>query len=146
MGLAGFTALTGCENIENEPYQPEQTLSFDGPDGFTEAINPMFNALIEGKTCSSSSCHDINSGNGGRFKIHPNIDNPEDVKMTQNYLTTLSFINIEQPQASTLLLEPLSGSFASVGFHGGGDIFIDVDDDNYLRIYRWIANPVSSEE
>ena len=51
---------------------------------------------------------------------------------------------MNQPEASLLLLEPLTGSYAPVGSHGGGDIFISTGDENYLLLYQWIANPIAN--
>ena len=141
--------LTGCDKVENEPFQPAQTLKFGGIDGFANSVNPLFDQSINDQSCASSGCHNMddlaNESKGGRFKINANVTAINSIEMTQNYLNALSFTNINQPEASALLLEPLAGSYASVGSHGGGDVFISTDDINYQQIYRWIANPVDSD-
>lgn len=146
--------LASCSKVENEPFQPVQTLSFAGANGFATNVNPLFDLSINGKSCASAGCHLVNgpadedhpTSRGGRFKLNANVTDINSIEMMQNYLNTLSFINIAQPEASVLLLEPLAGTYSSVGSHGGGDLFISTDDDNYLRIYQWIANPVDSSE
>jgi hypothetical protein len=98
-------------------------------------VNRIFDANINGKTCSAAGCHSVYTSSGGSFKIYPNAaqNSPE---MQSNYQMAKAFANLTSPDDSKLILEPLAGS------HGGGDIFPDTLDPNYVTIYAWIANQI----
>lgn len=139
-----FAALSillssGCELVDNEEDRDSQA----GLDrGYFELfVNPLFNTPIGGQTCSSSSCHQVNVGSGGSFRLHPD-PNPTKEQLDHNYTSAIGFVNFADPLNSTLLLEPLAGSYPSV--HAGGDL-IAVGDANYQILATWLQNPVSAD-
>jgi hypothetical protein len=143
MGLS--VLLVGCgSQISSSPNTAGLTL--DCPNVFQSTtagvgVNRIFDLNIGGKTCSAGGCHSVYTGSGGAFKIYPNAvaNTPE---MQANYYAAKAFANLSSPTESKLLLEPLAGSQATVGGHGGGDIFPDSLDPNYITILAWIANQV----
>ena len=161
--IAGFLtfflslSLTGCDEVSNPPANPSQTLRFEastspppaGEINYIDDINPIFDQNIAGKTCSAGGCHQVNNGTGGNFRVIQNVDliTDEDERMAAysiNYTSASAFTNISSPASSSLLLEPLTGTFPSVGGHGGGDIFI-LNDPNYSLIIQWISDPVATD-
>lgn len=153
--LACFS-LTGCDSVSNSPANSAQTLRFEasampapvGEINFIEHINPIFDQNIGGSTCSAAGCHQVNNGTGGNFRVIANADSIIDdgermAAYSINYTSATAFANILDPASSPLLLEPLTGSFPSVGGHGGGDIFI-LNDPNYSLILQWISDPVAT--
>ena len=115
---------------------------------FTECINPIFDAVITGRTgqttCAASGCHDVGAGSGGAFKIFPQAE-PGSVEMMANFFSARAFSNLDNPAQSKLLLEPLQGVFSITGTHTGGDIFPDIDDPCYVAIRNWISVRVADE-
>jgi hypothetical protein len=133
VALAG--ALVACgEPVEQAPAAGNQTLDRAA---FETDVNPLYDdpAL----NCSSSGCHNVNGGSGGSFKIYANAA-PGSPEMDANFFATVAFINLSNPPQSKLLLEPLAGAPASVGGHGGGDIFADTADPDYQTLCNWIRN------
>lgn len=116
---------------------------------FTQCVNPVFDAVINGRTgqttCASSGCHDVGAGSGGAFKIFPGAE-PGSVEMMGNFFSAKAFANLDNPDQSKLLLEPLQGVFSITGTHTGGDIFPGIDDDCYQAIRAWIAVRVEDEQ
>lgn len=105
-------------------------------------INELFDADINGRTCSSAGCHNANGGAGGALKLFPGAT-ADSAEMIANFMSAKGLANISQPANSKLLLEPLAGTSSLTGSHAGGDIFASTSDPNYQRILQWIANPVS---
>ena len=135
---SSLALLVSCKDVENRSNSDNLTLSYAT---FVASVNAVFDANIGGKTCSTSGCHSINGGSGGAFKIYPNATTTSE--LTANFISAKSFANLNSPSQSKLLLEPLTGTFSSVGSHAGGDIFT-LNDANYTIIYNWINNPVSN--
>ena len=146
-------SLTGCDKVSNSPANPTQALRFEasafpkpaGEINFIDDINPIFDQNIAGKTCSAGGCHQVNNGTGGNFRVIANAllinDDERMAAYSINYTSASAFANISSPASSSLLLEPLTGTFPSVGGHGGGDIFI-LNDSSYSLIIQWISDPV----
>ncbi len=133
-----LTLLVSCKNVENEPNSDDLTLSYAT---FTASVNAVFDANIGGKTCATSGCHSVNGGSGGAFKVYPNATTTSE--LTANFISAKAFANLTNASQSKILLEPLTGTFSSVGSHAGGDIFT-LNDANYTIIYNWINNPISN--
>lgn len=114
-----------------------RALSFDG--FIDNDVHLVFDAQLgaSGLSCASASCHHPESGDGGRFRVWPGPLELNSEEMLQNYASAAGFIDLEDPTASPLLLEPLTGSFDNVGEHAGGNLFSDTDDPNYLSILSW---------
>ena len=55
-----------------------------------------------------------------------------------DFVTVRPHTRPESPATSPLLLKPLAASAGGL-VHGGGDIFADTLDTDYLTIYAWIA-------
>jgi len=138
VSLLMLLSLTGCKETENKPNSDKLTLSYAD---FVANVNPVLNLNIGGKTCSASGCHNVNGGSGGAFKIFANAVSTSE--LTANFISAKSFANLVSASESKLLLEPLTGTFSSVGSHAGGDIFT-LGDANYTIIFNWINNPVSN--
>lgn len=143
LACAAFIFSAGCNEVNVEPAANAQQLC---QEYYEACINPLLTqprTLISrdvSVTCSSAGCHDSVSGSGGAFKIDGSALAGTDA-MTTNYRAAHGFINISDPVNSKLLLEPLAGSDAISGTHGGGDIFADPNDSAYQEIYYWITHP-----
>jgi len=139
--LAILFCITACGAESQNPVETNTQLSSASFDSFiNEQVNSSFDTVgnqAEGLSCASASCHHPISGNGGSFRVWPNVTDPDSVEMQQNYLSAAAFIRLDKPEASALILEPFAGSFPSVGDHGGGDIYFDVSDEDYLKLYSW---------
>lgn len=137
---AAIVVLTGCDKAGNK--KADQALSLDCT-VFANSVNPIFDTPINTNkgvvTCSASGCHRLNDGAGGNFRITPNAQ-PGSQAMQRNYISAIAFANTVDPAHSTLIEEPLTGSYPTVGGHGGGDI-INIGDQYYNTLYQWIANP-----
>lgn len=116
---------------------------------FTDCVNPIFDAVVNGRTgqttCAASGCHDVGAGSGGAFKIFPGAA-PDSVEMMANFFSARAFSNLDNPGQSKLLLEPLQGVFSITGTHTGGDIFPDVNDPCYQAIREWISVRVEDDQ
>jgi hypothetical protein len=140
--------LWGCGgDIENQPAAATGgTLCVAD---FAQCVNPVFDAVINGRTgpttCSASGCHDVGAGSGGAFKIFPGAE-PGSVEMLANFFAAKAFSNLDNPDQSKLLLEPLQGVFSITGTHTGGDIFPSELDPCYIAIRNWIALRVDDEQ
>lgn len=140
--------LTGCDSVENptETNTEFQSLSYD--DFVANEVYAVFDKTKgdDGATCADAGCHHAITGTGGSFRIWPGITDPDSLEMRQNYLSAAAFIRLDLPEGSPLLLEPLAGSFPSVGEHAGGVQFEDTADADYLTIYLWASNPVANTQ
>ncbi len=109
---------------------------------FEQCVNPVFDAVITASggqaTCAGSGCHDVNAGSGGAFKVFPQAE-PGSPEMMSNFFAAKGFANLNDPDQSKLLLEPLRGVFAISGTHTGGDIFPNTADACYGVIHDWIS-------
>lgn len=146
--LISLGFLVGCDSVENptETNTEFQSLSYD--DFVANEVYAIFDKSKgdTGETCADAGCHHAVTGNGGSFRIWPGITDGDSLEMRQNYLSAAAFIRLDQPEASPLLLEPLAGSYPSVGEHLGGAQFADTADADYLAIYLWASNPVANTE
>ncbi|MBL4607708.1 MAG: hypothetical protein JKY01_07770 [Pseudomonadales bacterium] len=154
IGLLIAPFITSCDKIENPPLDDaaNQSLLFeassDAPSeevNFIDHINPIFDMKINGHACSDSACHNQEDGEGGNFRIRPNVNEiyREDERQAAyllNFLSASAFVSSGHPNESKLLLEPLQGNFPSVQNHGGGDL-LNQEDTTYQTIYTWISNP-----
>jgi hypothetical protein len=131
--------MTGCggDSASNDAIAVNQQLNFEV---YQQQVNPIFDADIDGKTCSSSGCHAVTNGSGGGLKLYQNAA-LDSFEMDFNYRVAQSLSNLVDPSQSKLLLEPLAGTFSITGSHAGGDIFPDQSDPNFVVILSWISSP-----
>ena len=149
--LSSLSLITGCDSVDNPDQTNEQFQSLSYDDFVTSEVFAVFDRPIgpNGESCSDAACHHAVTGQGGSFRVWPGITDGESLEMRQNFLSAAAFVNIDKPEASALLLEPLTatdGPFPNVGEHGGGDIFDSTDDSDYRTIYNWASNPVVNTE
>lgn len=134
-------ALNGCDDdVSVEPVAASgSTLCVAD---FEQCVNPIFDALINGRTgqstCAASGCHDVDTGSGGAFKVFPDAE-PGSPEIMSNFFAAKGFVNLDDPDQSKLLLEPLQGVFSISGTHTGGDIFPDTADACYGAIHEWAS-------
>jgi len=151
--------IAACEQIDNpalDANAASQSLRFEESKNaptdevnFIDHINPIFDQTINGHACSDSGCHNQGDSNGGNFRIRANVNeifhnDERQAAYLLNFLSAAGFASPGQPEESKLLLEPLQGSFPSVGNHGGGDRFTS-DDENYQIISTWISKPTTQD-
>ncbi len=145
--LTALLVLTGCDDsVSNEPVAASgSTLCVAD---YEACVNPVFDAIVLGETgqttCAGSGCHDVNSGSGGAFKVFPGAE-PGSTEMLANFFAAKGFANLDNPDNSKLLLEPLQGESSVAGTHTGGDIFPDTADACYQTIVQWISTRVDDE-
>lgn len=135
--MMGTLAGCGGDSASNEAIAVNQQLNFEV---YQQQVNPILDADIDGRTCSSAGCHAVTNGSGGGLKLYPNAE-PDSFEMDFNYRVAQSLSNLVTPSQSKLLLEPLAGTFSITGSHAGGDIFLDQSDPNFVVILSWIRNP-----
>ncbi len=141
-------ALAGCnDDVSFEPVAASgETLCVAD---YQQCVNPIFDAVISGRTgqatCAASGCHDVGAGSGGAFKIFPGAQ-PDSPEMLANFFAAKGFANLNDPDQSKVLLEPLQGAFSVSGTHTGGDIFPATTDACYGAIRQWISVRVDDAE
>ncbi len=145
--LAFLLFVTGCKEVEvTEASSDNRTLCYAD---FEQCISPILDAQLSGRagpaTCASSGCHDQAAGSGGAFKIFSQPA-PSSAEMLANYFAARAFANLDDPDQSKLLLEPLQGVSSITGTHTGGDIFPSTGDACYVAIHDWISNQVEASD
>lgn len=146
--MAVALSLTGCNDdvTVEEVAASGKTLCVSD---YELCVNPILDAVVTGRTgqatCTGSGCHDVNAGSGGAFKIFPSAQ-PGSPEMLANFFAAKGFANLDDPDLSKILLEPLQGVSAVSGTHTGGDIFPSTSDACYGSIQQWIATRVDDSE
>ena len=115
----------------NEPTRPAvpgggRDWTLDEP-YFAAHVDPIF--VSRGCT-KTAGCH---GGQGAGMLLLSDGSN-----VHADFVTVRPHTRPEAPAASPLLLKPLAASAGGL-VHGGGDIFADTLDTDYLTIYAWIA-------
>jgi hypothetical protein len=115
---------------------------------YAQCIDPIFHAALPGTGLSCSGqglgCHVIvdtgggtQEGSGGRFKVYRFP--ADDSQHTSNFI---SAHNMTLAGAASLLLtKPLAESAGGVS-HGGGELFANTSDPDYLHIRFWAESVV----
>lgn len=141
-------ALAACnDSVDNEPVAATGgTLCVAD---FEQCVNPIFDAVITGSTgqttCAGSGCHEVGTGSGGAFKVFANAQ-PGSPEILSNFFAAKGFANLDDPDKSKVLLEPLQGEFSISGTHTGGDIFPDTADACYQTVFQWASTRVSETD
>jgi hypothetical protein len=130
--LAAAVFFAGCgTEVQTGPATNDFVLD---PVSFATNVNP----ILDARGCTSSGCHNVFNGNGGRLLIFPNAT-VGSTEMDANFLAVSFFVSFSPSSASELLLEPLAGVQAPpVGSHTGGEIFATTGDVDYIAILDWI--------
>ena len=147
--LMGLWLLAGCgAQVPNSTVATGLTLDCQTFQSQVAGVgvNRIFDLNISGNTCSASNCHSISANPpspGKRFKIYPNAL-PNSPEMATNYNNVVANFatNYSNPVDNLILRKPLSSSQPNSDGHGGGDIFPNASDPNYVTILAWISNPV----
>jgi hypothetical protein len=146
--IALLLPLAGCnDDVDVEPVAASGgTLCVTD---FEQCVNPIFDAVIMGKTgqttCSGSGCHEVGAGSGGAFKIFANAQ-PGSPEILSNFFAAKGFANLDEPDKSKILLEPLQGESSISGTHTGGDIFPTTGDACYQAVFQWASTRVSDTD
>ncbi|MFQ6023614.1 MAG: hypothetical protein ACE5NW_12925 [Acidiferrobacterales bacterium] len=131
--------MTGCDDVEVSSQNTGDTLCFAY---FSQCVNPIFDKVITGPlSCSGNggaACHNVAGGIGGTFKIHA-FAQTNTTQMEGNFFSAKAFANLGNPAQSLLLRKPLANSGVN---HGGGNIFPNTSDTDYVTILSWISLPV----
>jgi len=132
--------LYGCDNVSSEDDPGSVAdLCFDI---FTQCVSPILQGPIGASnvSCAASSCH-TSSGSGGAFILVQNPVTPSDFSF--NFNSAQAFVNAASVSQSKLLAEPLigDGGVASIGPHGGGDIFNSTAATCYQELLSWAGTP-----
>lgn len=132
--------LNGCDNVstEDDPGSvADLCLNI-----FTQCISPILQGPIGASavSCAASACH-TSGGSGGAFVLIQNPITPSDFSF--NFNSAQAFVNAASPSQSKLLAEPLVGDsgIASIGPHGGGDIFASTAATCYQELLSWAGTP-----
>lgn len=141
--IVALSMLNGCDNVSTE----------DDPGSVADLCQNIFNLCISpilqgpigasSVSCAASSCH-TSGGSGGAFILLQNPVTASDFAF--NFNSAQSFINPASVSQSKLLAEPLIGDagVASVGPHGGGDIFNSTAATCYQELLQWAQTPNGS--
>lgn len=143
--FASLTAMliiiSGCDNVstEDDPGSVADLCE----NIYSLCINPILQGPIGSSavSCADSSCH-TSGGSGGGFVLIQNAAlNSTDEAF--NFNSAQAFVNAANPSQSKLLAEPLvgDGGVASIGPHGGGDIFATTAATCYREILNWASTP-----
>lgn len=148
----GGNPLSNPDSVQNLPGTTGQKLSFIY---FQKCINVIYdtplqvnqNGVISTNTCGSGGCHDTNTGTGGALRVVQQAapvdlaantaDEVRATDMYKNFYSSQGATVIGSPSESRLLAKPLL-----TVLHGGGQIFLDMQDENARRIAYWIGRPV----
>lgn len=153
-GCGGGSPVDNPATINNPTQQGGSYLSFAY---FQRCINPIFlaqlqtqlNGVITTNTCAGGGCHDTTTGAGGALRLVPsaqivdvtNLANTPTViraaDMYKNFYSAQAAVVIGSPTQSRLLNKPMLRGI----LHGGGLIFLDVNDPNAKLISYWISHP-----
>jgi len=138
---AALIILTGCDSVSTED-DPSSVADLC-MNIFSLCVNPILQGPIGAATvsCANSSCHTSGGSGGGFILIQNAALNSTDEAF--NFNSAQAFVNAANPAQSKLLAEPLVGDagVASVGSHGGGDIFSSTSASCYREIANWASTP-----
>ncbi len=138
---ATLIILNGCDSVstEDDPGSVADLCL----NTFSLCINPILQGPIGASavSCANSTCHTSGGSGGGFILIENAALNSTDEAF--NFNSAQAFVNASSPSQSKLLAEPLVGDsgVASVGPHGGGDIFASTGAACYQEIANWINTP-----
>jgi len=142
--------LYGCDNVSSED-DPGSVADLC-EDIFRLCINPILQGpigpgAVSGLgpvSCANSSCHTSGGSGGGFILIQNAALNSTDEAF--NFNSAQAFVNAASPSQSRLLAEPLvgDGGVASIGPHGGGDIFTSTAATCYQELLNWASTPNGS--
>jgi hypothetical protein len=126
--------LGGCPTVDlgDSPEDVGLCNPAQGEAYFEASVWPMFlDDSSSGGTrqCTKGGCHDQNGQSALRFKTNP-------IDFQANFKTTQIYLNCGSPTTSRLLEKPLTGPET----HGGGDIFMTLDDPDVKVFLGWF-NP-----
>ena len=139
--VATLIMLNGCDKVstEDDPGSVADLCE----NIFSLCINPILNGPIGAASvsCADSACH-TSTGSGGGFILIQNaaLGSTDEAF---NFNSAQAFVNAASPSQSRLLAEPLigDGGVASIGPHGGGDIFASTSATCYREILNWASTP-----
>ena len=133
--------LYGCDNVSSED-DPGSVADLC-QNIFSLCINPILQGPIGSGavSCANSSCH-TSSGSGGAFVLVEGAALGSTGEAF-NFNSAQAFVNAASPAQSRLLAEPLigDGGVASIGPHGGGDIFASTSSTCYQEMLNWASTP-----
>ncbi len=136
--VAMLIFLNGCDSVstEDDPGSVADLCS----NIFDLCISPILQGPIGpmNVSCAASACH-TSGGSGGAFILVQNPVSASDFAF--NFNSAQAFVNPASVSQSKLLAEPLVGDagVASVGPHGGGDIFASTASTCYQEIANWAS-------
>jgi len=139
--VAMLIFLNGCDSVstDDDPGSVAELCM----NIFSLCINPILQGPIGAATvsCANSACHTSGGSGGGFILIQNAALNSTDEAF--NFNSAQAFVNAASPSESKLLAEPLVGDagVASVGPHGGGDIFASTTAACYREIANWASTP-----
>ena len=141
--IAVLVMLNGCDNVSTE--DDPGSIAALCQNIFDSCISPILQGPIGASSvsCANSSCH-TSTGTGGAFILIQNPATASDLAF--NFNSAQAFVNVASPSQSELLAEPLVGDagVASIGPHGGGDIFNTTAAACYQELLQWASTPDGS--
>lgn len=163
--LAG-AALSSCGGGGDNPLGNPPTISNPGGSSgqhlsyayFQRCVYPILIAPLQinqggsvsTNTCAASGCHDDAAGPGGAFRVAAGAgtvdvtnpaNTPEVIRATamyRNFFSAQGSTVIGSPAQSRMLTKPLVQGV----LHGGGQIFLNLQDPNARVFQYWISRPV----
>ena len=144
--IAALIMLNGCDSVSTE----------DDPSSVADLCQNIFDLcispILQGPigpgvvsglgpvSCAASACHTA-SGSGGGFVLIQSPGSASDLAF--NFNSAQAFVNAANVSQSRLLAEPLvgDGGVASIGSHGGGDVFANSSVACYQEIFNWASTP-----
>ncbi len=122
---AAFAGCLGCGPSEPQAPGGGQEVSLDYP-VFVASIEP----ILQSRGCSNMACH---GGQGSGELLLSGGAFPE-----ADFLAVRGLVTPWDPPQSPLLQKPLAVAAGGV-VHGGGDIFVDTSDTDYVTMLEWIT-------
>jgi hypothetical protein len=114
----------------------DKTITVSANSTFAAVVRPVFVA----RGCTG--CHA--NGNPATFVgvntgVAPSWENVNDTAGNTLYQRVLARVNTGTPASSLLLLNPLGSSAApNTNGHGGGTIFLNENDADYIKFLTWV--------
>ena len=143
--VAMLIILNGCDSVstEDDPGSVADLCQ----NIFDMCINPILQGVIGPGvasglgpvSCAAAACH-TDTGTGGGFILSTASSASA---LAFNFNSAQAFVNAANVSQSRLLAEPLvgDGGVASIGSHGGGDIFVNTSASCYQEIFNWASTP-----
>ena len=138
----------GAKTPQTQPRQADASVTYGGwvalqqPDTLAKFAGRVQVVLLN--HCGSAACH--GGGHKGVLRLYrPASGVPRSRGTTRKNLRAVyRCIRVDKPDASPILVKPLSPRGGEPPTHAGGRIFVSTDDSGFLILRNWVLSVRSS--